>query len=157
MSFTAPNAPNIEAESNGTVENHSFFPELSLDDFRSVMRVDAVTTPERAIQVLKTAMLEANGRLWEWARYHMIEGITKIEETPPRPGHPAGANKHLYLQAVWSLAKALLIERYRDYDTTNTGNKKADMLEDTAEDHRRNAAWAINDITGTARATVELI
>ncbi|MCO1344221.1 head completion/stabilization protein [Burkholderia multivorans] len=55
------------------------------------------------------------------------------------------------------LAKATLIERYRDYDTTGDGARRADELEPQSDELRRDARWAISDIVGRPRVTVELI
>lgn len=157
MSFTAPNTvPNHNAIDQ-TIDNHPFFPELSLLNFRQVMRVDTVTTEDRAANALYFAMLEANQRLEAWALALQDRGYTRLEDAPIKPMQPQGANVELYKRAVYSLAKADLIEKTRDYDATNSGNKKFDELVPEIGDLRRAAAWAINDLTGKPRTTVELI
>lgn len=153
MSFIA--SGNQQTEDN--VKNNPFWGDLELSAFRSAMRVDSVVTPERARHSLITAMLEANSRLVTWQEQQQAKGYDTVADVPPRPEHPEGALQHLYLKAVWSLAKAQLIERYRDYDTTNSGHSNADELNPVADDYRRDAAWAINDILGIHRTTVELI
>lgn len=157
MSFVAPNSPPPAAEEDVTLDNHAFFPGLKLTEFREAMRIDSVTTRERAQHALEAAMIEVNDRLWDWAEIQMAEGHAALLDVPASRGQPEGANKRLYLRAVWCLAKAQLVERYRDYDTTKAGHDKADDLEPAADDYRRDAAWAINDLTRTARTTVELI
>lgn len=157
MSFVAPNTPDNAIESDETIDNYEFFPNLSLMEFRTGMRVDSVTTKERAIHALYRAMLEVNGRLWSWVSQQQQNGVGSLENAPQKSGHPAGALKKLYFTAVWSLAKAELVERLPDYDTTNSGKEKAEAIEPSAETYRRDASWAINDITGAARTTIELI
>lgn len=157
MSFVAPNTPTVATEQDQSITNHEFFPNLSLLEFRSGMRVDSVTTKERAVHALYRAMLEVNGRLWAWADQKKAQGISTLDDVTQKKGHPAGAIKKLYLTAVWSLAKAELVERIPDYDTTNAGKDKADSLEPAAETYRRDASWAINDIIGAPRSTIELI
>lgn len=157
MSFVAPNTPDNAIESDEIIDNHEFFPNLSLMEFRTGMRVDSVTTKERAIHALYRAMLEVNGRLWAWVSQQQQAGIASLENAPQKSGHPSGALKKLYFTAVWSLAKAELVERLPDYDTTNAGKEKADTQEPSTETYRRDASWAINDIIGAARTTIELI
>lgn len=64
---------------------------------------------------------------------------------------------HRYGRAIGCSAKAVLLERYRDYDTTAAGNKKSDQLDSPVDDLRRDARWAISGILGISRNTVELI
>ncbi len=153
MSFIASGSEQTE----DNLENNPFWGDLKLSDFRESMRVDSVVTPARARYALLSAVLEANSRLVDWEETQREAGYETVGDVPARPEHPEGAYKHLYLKAVWSLAKASLIERYRDYDTTHSGHTNAEDLNPVADDYRRDAAWAINDIRGIHRVTVELI
>ena len=67
------------------------------------------------------------------------------------------AHLHRYRRAVHCLAAAWLIERYRTIDATAAGDRKAEAENLGVEDLRRDARWAISDIQGAARTTVELI
>jgi len=64
---------------------------------------------------------------------------------------------HHYRRAVYQLTNADLIERYRDFDTTAAGEKRAQDLDGAIEESRRNARWAVLDILGLPHLTVELI
>jgi hypothetical protein len=64
---------------------------------------------------------------------------------------------HRYRRAVYSTAGAELAERYRGFDATGSGNANADQLTPTIDEYRRDARWAISDILGLGRTTVELI
>lgn len=155
MSFIASST--VPTSIEAVIQNYPFFPQLNLSDFRAAMRVDAVATTERAQHALLTALLEVNTRLRLWVAKQQAAGINTLAAVPEKPCHPAGTNNNLYLQAVYCLAKAQLVERYRDYDSTKNGHDKADELEPVADDYRRDAAWAINDLIGAPRTTVELI
>jgi hypothetical protein len=63
----------------------------------------------------------------------------------------------LYQRAVYATAKAELIERYRDFDSTDAGQRRAEAMELSVDDYRRQARYAIRDILGRPRATVELL
>lgn len=156
MSLIASSSPTPQAE-NKTITNASFFPNLSLDEFRTVMKVEAVATADRAMHSLQASTIEVNNRLSKWLADQIASGFSSIDELPAKPGEIEHQKKFLYLRAVWSLAKANLVERYRDYDTTKSGQDKADALAESIDDFRRDAAWAINDLVGTPRSTVELI
>ena len=51
----------------------------------------------------------------------------------------------------------MLLERYRDMDSTGKGDKKAEAQFDTIDDCRRDYHNAIADIIGRRRVTVEII
>lgn len=155
MSFVASSSS--ASAGNATITNHSFFPAIDLEDFRDVMRVDNVASAPRARHALYSAMLDVNGRLSSWMLDQQSNGFEKLEDAPEKAGHPIGAKKELYLRAVYSIAKSTLIERYKDYDTTSSGSKRAEDLTSTIDELRRDAFWAINDIAEVRRTTVELI
>lgn len=151
--FNATGAP----ESTAELKNYPFFPDLKIQEFRDAMRVDNVATMDRAAHALLAAMMEANRRLAGWMLDQIEGGINALVDAEPGPGQPEGEKEQLYLRAVYCLAKANLVERYRDYDSTGNASGRADQLEESIDDLRRDAAWAINDITGLPRSTVELI
>lgn len=154
MSF---NATGTGTETGLTIENHAFFPALDLTDFRTAMRVDNVATEDRAHYALTAGMMEANRRLSGWMQQQQAEGMATLAEVPASAGQPPNEKTYLYKRAVYALAKASLVERYRDYDTTGNATGRADQLEENIDELRRDAAWAINDLTGINRSTIELI
>lgn len=62
-----------------------------------------------------------------------------------------------YLRAVYAAVQCELVERYRDYDTTAKGDKRADAMDPRADEARRDLRWALTDLQGACRVTVELI
>lgn len=140
-----------------TIANAPFFPNLDLATFRSSVRIDGTVTDDRAVQALESAMYDVNGQLAEWMQKQQAASVNALGDVVQPSWQPESYYTRLYLRAVWSLAKANLVERYRDYDTTGAGHDRADALIPTDDDYRRDAAWAIADICGEKRTTVELI
>lgn len=140
-----------------TITNAAFFPDLKLQEFRDSMRLDGTVTDERAQHALEAAMFDTNRSLAEYMKAQKELGFDNLENVPDADWQPSGTNVRLYLRAVWCLAKANLIERYRDYDATGNGHDQADAMDITGDDLRRDAAWALSDIRGANRTTVELI
>src|SRR5690606_29131004 len=101
-----------------TIPNAPFFPEISVTEFRESMRIDGTVTDERAAHALQAAMYDANSQLANWAETQQAAGHQSLIAVTPPPWYPADAFRNLYLRAVWSLAKANLVERYRDFDST---------------------------------------
>ncbi|MBK1874578.1 head completion/stabilization protein [Marinobacter sp. 1-3A] len=140
-----------------TITNAPFFPDLSLVEFRDSMRLDGTVTDARAVHALEAAMFHVNGSLSVFMKARKEQGFETLEDVPDPDWQPLGTGVRLYLRAVWCLAKADLIERYRDYDATGSGHDQADGMDLTSDDLRRNASWALSDILGHHRTTVELI
>ncbi len=139
------------------IGNDGWFPDIDLQHMRDAMRLDGTVTEPRLAQALIGAILHVNSELAEWQAQQQAAGVAKLEDVPaPKIG---GESKLVacYRRAVYSTAKADLIERYSDYDTTAEGKKKAEQLDCQIEDQRRNAHWSIADIIGRPHLTVELI
>ena len=77
--------------------------------------------------------------------------IQRLRWRPGRIPHACGGEP----------AQADLAEAYRDIDTTPSGDGKSERVRERIEaridEHRRALRWAIADIRGQRRTTVELI
>ncbi len=154
-SFLATDA-STTPESNA-IGNDGFFPDIDLQHLRDAVRLDGTVTEPRLKEAVIGAILHVNQELTDWQAAQQAAGVEKLCDVPaPQIG---GESKLLacYRRAVYSTAKADLIERYGDYDTTAEGKKKAESLDCQIEEQRRNAHWAIADIIGRPHLTVELI
>lgn len=153
-SFFAP-AP-AQAGQN-VIANDGFFPDIDVEAAMAAMRQDGTVTPERLRGALVEAVLSVNDGLKVWRAGQLAAGHTALEAVPATQVDGKSAHLHRYLRAVHCEARAGLIERYRDYDATAAGDRKAEALMQAVEDLRRDASWAISDIVGRPRSTVELI
>lgn len=140
-----------------TINNNGFFPSINTDDFVNTQKLDGVVSDDRLLFALTLAISEANICLIDWQLAQEARGYFELELIPSTQINDTSRLLILYQQAVFSFAKAHLLEKYRDFDTTALGNKKAENLEPNIDVYRRNARWAISDIQGKQRATVELI
>jgi hypothetical protein len=156
MSFIATAPSSTPAPDAATVTNDGFFPDIDLDQVREQMRLDGTVTHARLRAAAVDAVISVNHELEAWKASRMAGGVTSLADTLPKIG---GASVYLtlYLSAVYRTAKADLTERYRDFDATKSGEDKAEQLTDTIGDDRRHARWAIRDILGRPRSTIELI
>lgn len=149
---TTPAPEQVEAK----ITSSAFWPEVDPVKIRATQRINNTITPERLRDALIEAISSVNGELSAWRTARELEGIPKLADAPAEQIDTISSNVHRYLRAVGCLAKAAIQERYSDYDTTSAG-KQADQLEDPIDDLRRDARWAISDILGITRTTVELI
>jgi hypothetical protein len=153
MSFIATGAEQAEE----IVSNDGFFPDIYTFDLRAVLRMDGTATSDRLTHSLIDAIASVNGELAVWKAAQIAATYTTLADVPATSIGDVSIQVHRYRRAVYALTKANMVERYRDFDATNAGNKKADQMENPIDDLRRDARWAISDILGIGRTTVELI
>lgn len=158
MPLIAP-APSPTESNADAVANDGWWPDFSLDTARATMRLDGTVTDERLRHVLAAAILEVNmdAPVVAWRAAREAEGATKLEAIAAPQVDGSSRLVYLYRRAVYSFAKADLIERYVDYDTAASGIKRAELQADAPDDHRRNGRWAARQLVGARRSTVELI
>jgi hypothetical protein len=121
------------------------------------MRVDGTITNARLTECIALAMSAVEDQLDAWQQQQLDLGRAKLADVPSKVIAGTSRLVLLYTRAVYATVQAELIERYRDVDTTHTGDKRADTLDQTVDDYRRNTRYAIRDILGRPRADVELL
>ncbi|OAZ99764.1 head completion/stabilization protein [Halomonas sp. G11] len=154
-SFISAGTTRDTAES--TIENNGFWPDIPPSDFRERHRLDSTITSARIEGALLAAMATVNRMLRHWQAEKVDAGYPTVDDIPVPVWQAPGVFLGLYLRAVFSTAHASLIERYADYDATNSARERGEQLADPADSYRRDAAWAISEIEGRPHSTVELI
>ena len=139
------------------VKNNGFWPDIDPSEFRDRHRLDGTSTAVRIEGALLAAMATVNRTLRDWQTKQVDAGYATVDAVPVPIWQAPGVYVGLYQRAVFSMAHASLIERYADYDTTNSGRDRSESLVDPADSYRRDAAWAISEIEGRPHSTVELI
>lgn len=157
MSFLG-NPPSPAPSDEPAITNDGWFPNISAQDFRKVARgVDGTATVERLRHSLIAAILSVNSELAVWKAARQAEGRTSLADVPgPQIGGTTAPVAH-YLRAVYAETQADLAERMRGFDTTGAGDKRADAVECIPDTYRQDKRWAISDLLGIGRSTVELI
>lgn len=139
------------------IQNEAFWPDIDPDAARAAMKLDGTVTPERLREALITAMGDANWQLTAWATQQQAAGYATLSDVPAQTIDGTSLKLAQYRRAVYALAAANLIERYRSIDTSRQGIQTAGILEEPIDDLRRDAHWALNDLRGNGRTTIELI
>lgn len=156
MTFLANQSPPAAA-SEPPIENDGWFPDVDPASVRAQARLDGTVTPPRLRAALLHAMADVNRELTEWRVTQQAAGVPSLEDLP---GAELGGQKVwlvYYQQAIVSHVQCSLIESYRDFDTTGSGDAKADGLEARIDSHRRDLRWAIAALQARPRTIVELI
>lgn len=155
MSFVSVSPPDAPADT--PIDNAAFWPEVDPVLIRAAQRIDNTITAARLRDALIEAIASVNGELAPWRDDQLAAGHNTLAAVPAEEIAGASVHTHRYLRAVGCLAKAMLIERYRDIDTSARGDRKAEVMENPIDDLRRDARWALSDIRGVGRSTIELI
>lgn len=149
-------APSAPADAT-LIRNDGWFPDIDLADLRLAMKLDGTVPFERLRRAALDAMATVNADLGQWQAVQLAAGFVDLTAVPAPTIGGASVQVTRYARAVYSLTHADITEQYRGYDSTKSGGQKAEALEDTICQSRRNARWAMNDIRGIRRSTVELI
>jgi hypothetical protein len=139
------------------ISTGGWFPDIDPTEARAVMRLDGTVTNERLVECLCNAISSVQDELDAWEQQQRALGRASLAEVPSKSINGVSRLVMLYKRAVHAYAQAELLEKYRELDTTGRGDRRADALNETADDYRRNVRYAIRDILGRPRATVELL
>ncbi len=113
MKFVAPEQAPEQAE---IIRNTPFWPDVDLSEFRSVMRTDGTVTQPRLKQVALSAISEVNAELYEFRRRQQMLGYASLAEVPAEQLDGKSERIQHYFNAVYCWARAMLNERYQDYE-----------------------------------------
>ncbi|PHM38577.1 head completion/stabilization protein [Xenorhabdus innexi] len=134
-----------------------FWPVITLADLRRSMRLSGAVTTERLMHMTTEAVLSVNQQLAVWQATQESFGFRSLETVPSPVINDTTAHVFRYRHAVYSFTKAMLIENYRDIDTTRDGEKHAEALSTQIDDLRRDGQNAIRDMLGKSRMIAELV
>lgn len=140
-----------------TLTNDGFWPDIDADHLRAAQRIDANVTAARLEEATVAAMISVNRQLRTLKLRYQAEGHESLEAVPADHINDESTLVHTYRRAIYSTTSAEAAERYRTYSATDAGKAKADAEELGADDYRRDARFAIRDLLGISRTTVELL
>ncbi|MGF6091126.1 head completion/stabilization protein [Pseudomonas sp. 18173] len=141
----------------GHINTDTFWPSIDLDDVRGTLRIDSSVTPIRLETATIAAAISVNREFAEWRCTQQAEGYVTLADVPAEKVNDLSQLVHLYQRAIYAATGAEISERYRSYDSTNSGNQNADDLTPSIDELRRDQRWAVRDFLGLGRTTVELI
>jgi hypothetical protein len=139
------------------IMNDGFFPDIEPGAVREAARITTSITPARLRAAILGALLTLKGDLRAYKTRQIAAGHARLDDVPADELDGQSELLITYHRAVALYAKAELIERHRDFDTTSAGGNQADELTPSIGDLRRDALHAVRDILGKARTTVDLI
>ncbi|WP_151710690.1 head completion/stabilization protein [Acinetobacter brisouii] len=138
--------------SNINITSGTFFPSVSLDQIRDFVRIDGAVTDVRLRQLVLEEMIDVNRLLAS-----LVMKADKLSDLSSSTIDDKPDTDVLYFSAVSNGVAAKVVEKYAGYDATNSGVKKAEFMECSIDDYRRNKMWAIQQLKGENHSVVELI
>lgn len=151
------NGADTSAPAARMLVNIGFWPDIDVDHLQASLRLGDTVSPQRIELVTINAMQSVNQELASFRADQEAAGHARADLVPGEVIAGETLLIHRYRRAVYCSVGAELAERYRGSDTTSTGNGHAEALTPTADEYRRDMRWAISDILGIGRSTVELI
>lgn len=139
------------------INTDSFWPSIDLDQMREALRIDASVTGPRLETAVIAAAISVNRELLKWRYAQEAAGFATLADVPAGTVNDVSELVHLYARAIQAATGAEVCERYRSYDSTGTGDRKAEALQFNIDEYRRDQRWAIRDLLNVPRMTVELI
>lgn len=154
---TTPTAGPVPPEPEAPIVNDGFFPDVEPGAVREAARINASITPARLRAAILGAIMTVENDLRAYAAASIAAGHATLAQVPAPLLDGQSVQLIRYHRAVALYAKAELVERHRDFDTTSAGGNSADELTPTIGELRRDALHAVRDILGKARTTIDLI
>ena len=139
------------------VESGAFFPAINIENLRSAVRLEGNVTEERLRMAVVNAVISVNDELRQWRAAQEAAGSSSLAQVPGDEVDGQSRLVQLYRRAVYCNVAVEITERFRSYDATAQGNQRAEDLQPTIDELRRDVRYAISDILGTRGVTVELI
>lgn len=139
------------------VEADGWFPAIDLAAMRDQARFDTTITDARLREAVRAAMHTVMNDLLDWQGDRMFEGHGRLENVPARMIDGESALVGAWRRAIYSYARAEVVEGYADYDATGAGEDKADEMALAPAQLRRNGLHAVRDLLGKPRILVTSI
>lgn len=143
-------------DGDSTVTAGEFWPVIKLRDLRLAARITGGITTTRLKHVATEAVAHVTDQLLGWQESQLEAGYRTLQDVPARQLNDESVKVYRYRRAVYSIARALVLEGYRDVDTTPKGDKDASALDLQISDLWRDARWGIADIQRKPRIYAEL-
>ncbi|WP_226102561.1 head completion/stabilization protein [Dickeya oryzae] len=139
-----------------SVNAGAFWPVIVLRDLRLAARITGGITTTRLMHVTTEAVVHVTDQLASWQQTQQAAGYTALADVPAGQVNGESIKVYRFRRAVYAIARALLLEGYRDVDTTAKGDKATDTFDNQCDDLWRDARWSIADIRGAQRLFAEL-
>jgi len=145
--------PPLEAN-EPPIRNTFFWPDIDPVRIRELMRLEYTVTPPRLREAILTGMSETNAELYDYRQRQMAAGYKTLSDVPAEQLDGESEKCFHYQRSVSAFASASVYERYRGYDASAKGNKKAEDIDGTIDELWRDARWAVSRLEGRPKSII---
>ncbi|MDS1619836.1 head completion/stabilization protein [Escherichia coli] len=147
----------VSHSSSEDLVNSEFWPFISLSDLRDSIRLTDNLPLPRLRHMACEAMARVNDELRGWKALQTAAGYPSLDQVPSDYIAGESVLVQRYRRAVYAATRALIVESYRDIDTTREGEKHAEALATQIDALWRDSQWALRDIQGLPRGLAEIV
>lgn len=140
-----------------TITNSDFWPDIETGTLRESVRLDGEVTEGRLVHAVTEAIARVNDELADWRTTQQQSGCSALADLLSDTIAGGSVRVQRYRRAVYCTTKALLLEGYRDIDTTRDGEKHAEALSTQIDAAWRDSQWALRDVMGLPRCLAEVV
>ena len=126
----------------------AFWPDIVLRELRLAVRLPGRVTTSRLLHTATGAVAHVTRELEAWQQEQQAAGHQTLADVPAPVINGESVNLWHWRNAVYTATRALILERYRDADTTDKGDRRADALDIQTSDSLRSCA---DESEGTGR------
>lgn len=154
MSFTGRDDAFLDTE----ITNDGFFPDLVIGDLQKTYRIPASAPEETVTHQLKVAMARVNDELAAFKAAWIEQGYNTLSLAEASPANAGKKLAELYKMAVYSFAKAELLEDFETFTRRDIADNIANQEQKVWQAVKANGRWAVNSLKGlTKNVSVELL
>ncbi|AKH88165.1 head completion/stabilization protein [Edwardsiella tarda] len=143
-----------DSQREPVIKNTFFFPDVEPRRIRDLMRLEYTVTPARMRDAICAGIAEVNAELVEFRERQMLLGFKTLDAVPAETIDGESVCCFHYLRAVSAMTAASLYERYRGYDASGKGEKKAESVEAVIDELWRDMRWSVSRLQGRPRCIV---
>lgn len=140
-----------------TIINDGWFPDIEPERFKLEARAADDITDDVLERSLLVAMAKANRSLRAFKAQQLGKGKSSLAAVDSTMLGGKNLFEIYYTEAVYSAAKAGLLEQYADTDTTVLASSNVDLKSASADKFYRDFTDAVETIQGRSRSTIKLI
>lgn len=141
----------------GSLQAGPFWPVIDLAQLRAALVLDGSVTAGRLEHAAAEALAITVDQLTAWAAKQEQAGRATLAEVPCTQINGEPVHVYRFRRAVYAYTGANLLIRYAATSATGRSDDAAQLRDAQAEQHARDALWAVCDIQGTGRMACELI
>lgn len=146
----------VQQISGETVKNTDFFPDIDLGEFQEQMRIDSEYRIGAIKRRVRLSINHVNKELKEQQKAWTEEGHATLQEVPAEPVDDESPLVFEYLNAVYSHAKAYLMQDYKTMSRREEAENEAKDSSSTFDSYLADCRDSIKALSSEYQGSLEI-